>query len=399
MATLIGRVGMVIKGDWDSSVAYDTLDVVTYNNNTYIAKQASPAGTLPTNTTYWQLSLDASLLANKVSGATSGNFAGLDSNGNLTDSGHKHSDYLTQHQDISGKADKVSGATEGNLAGLDVNGNITDSGIAAGNTSISSIGDGTLTGAVSAENGAIDAIVNVYGGKNLLPYPYDHTTKTESDITFTDNKDGSVTVSGTASSNAVFYFKYGSLLLDVGEYIINGCPSGGSEQTYYISTTWGVDTGNGLRFTLQQPTNSGTLLIIIKSGTVISTPITFYPMLRDARISDPTYAPYTMTNRELTERVKNISVPNGEYEWCQYWGAVTTASGSNTVGSTFQLDLRGKNVSLVYAGYFDSGATLVDITATSTAGKYNDFFQIISTTSTDAANKFGRFRIKISDQT
>ena len=33
--------------------------------------------------------------ADKVSDAVSGNFAGLDSNGNLTDSGHKHSDYLT----------------------------------------------------------------------------------------------------------------------------------------------------------------------------------------------------------------------------------------------------------------------------------------------------------------
>ncbi len=66
--------------------------------------------------------------ADKVSNATSGNFAGLDSNGNLIDSGHKHSDYLTQHQDISGKADKVSGATSGNVATLDSNGNLTDSG-------------------------------------------------------------------------------------------------------------------------------------------------------------------------------------------------------------------------------------------------------------------------------
>ena len=32
--------------------------------------------------------------------------------------------------DISGKADKVSGATSGNLAGLDSNGNLTDSGYA-----------------------------------------------------------------------------------------------------------------------------------------------------------------------------------------------------------------------------------------------------------------------------
>ena len=44
--------------------------------------------------------------ADKVSGATSGNFAGLDANGNLTDSGSKASDFLTS-SDISGKQDKT----------------------------------------------------------------------------------------------------------------------------------------------------------------------------------------------------------------------------------------------------------------------------------------------------
>lgn len=43
--------------------------------------------------------------ANKVDTPTSGNFAAVDANGNIVDSGHKHSDYLTQHQDISGKED------------------------------------------------------------------------------------------------------------------------------------------------------------------------------------------------------------------------------------------------------------------------------------------------------
>ena len=71
---------------------------------------------------------DVSGKADKVPSATSGNFAGLDSNGNLTDSGHKHSDYITSHQDITGKADKVQSATSGNFAGLDSNGNLTDSG-------------------------------------------------------------------------------------------------------------------------------------------------------------------------------------------------------------------------------------------------------------------------------
>ena len=41
---------------------------------------------------------------------------------------HTHSQYLTSHQDISGKADKVTSATNGNFASLDSNGNLTDSG-------------------------------------------------------------------------------------------------------------------------------------------------------------------------------------------------------------------------------------------------------------------------------
>lgn len=118
--------------------------------------------------------------ADKVSGATSGNFAALDSSGNLTDSGkkasdfatlsHTHSTYVPNTREINGKAlssditlsasdvgadasgaassavsahnsdnnshsslfgnkaDKVSSATAGNFASLDANGNLTDSG-------------------------------------------------------------------------------------------------------------------------------------------------------------------------------------------------------------------------------------------------------------------------------
>ena len=42
-------------------------------------------------------------------------------------------------------------------------------------------------------------------GKNLLPYPYIYTTKTINGVTFTDNGDGSITIDGTATANAVFY--------------------------------------------------------------------------------------------------------------------------------------------------------------------------------------------------
>ena len=71
---------------------------------------------------------DISGKADKASNPTAGNFASLDANGNLADSGKKASDFLTSHQNISGKADKVANATNGNFAALDSNGNLTDSG-------------------------------------------------------------------------------------------------------------------------------------------------------------------------------------------------------------------------------------------------------------------------------
>ena len=46
-------------------------------------------------------SIDYSGKADKVRGATSGNFAGLDSNGNLTDSGSKASDFKTKQTAVT----------------------------------------------------------------------------------------------------------------------------------------------------------------------------------------------------------------------------------------------------------------------------------------------------------
>ena len=70
--------------------------------------------------------------AEKVQDATSGNFAGLDDDGNITDSGSKAGDFAGANHTHNGKADKVTGATAGNFAGLDSNGNLTDSGSKAG---------------------------------------------------------------------------------------------------------------------------------------------------------------------------------------------------------------------------------------------------------------------------
>ena len=65
-ATDLGKVGIVMKGTWSSSATYEVLDAVSYNGGLYIAKQAVPANTLPTNTTYWQMATDISSLADGI---------------------------------------------------------------------------------------------------------------------------------------------------------------------------------------------------------------------------------------------------------------------------------------------------------------------------------------------
>jgi hypothetical protein len=62
----LGKVGIRMRGNWNSSTAYEVLDAVSYNNGLYIAKQGVPANTLPTDTTYWQLALDNTALVYKA---------------------------------------------------------------------------------------------------------------------------------------------------------------------------------------------------------------------------------------------------------------------------------------------------------------------------------------------
>jgi hypothetical protein len=66
--------------------------------------------------------------AEKAASPTAGNFAGLDSSGNPTDSGKKPGDFADANHTHTGKADKVKSATAGHFAGLDSSGNLTDSG-------------------------------------------------------------------------------------------------------------------------------------------------------------------------------------------------------------------------------------------------------------------------------
>lgn len=124
--------------------------------------------------------------------------------------------------------------------------------------------------------------------ENLIPYPYTETTRTANGVTFTVNSDGSVTVNGTATSDADFMLLRGPIQSYSESYFLSGCPTGGSDTTYYISEgfTTSKDTGNGVVFN-NLPSDQA-WRIVIKSGTTVNN-LVFRPMLN----ADTTAKPYS----------------------------------------------------------------------------------------------------------
>ena len=288
MSASAGRVLLIGKGEYDASTQYSPMDWVTYNGSSYVCKQTS-TGNVPTNTTYWQL------------------MASKGTDGEVTEA--------ELNTALSGKADKVSGATAGDLAGLDANGNLTDSGVSA--SDITAI-EGKIPSSASSSNKMSTAndITDVYevmgqnGAKNLLNLV--NTTQTINGITFTFNSDGSVTintVSGGATANTQLSTTI-SQKFDIGkEYIFSGC-AGGAQGTYYLEYQLRKNNANVLVKDIYTQEQKATMPdydtflvnILVKMGTVMDN-VTLYPMIRLASDTDDTYQPYAMTNRELTEVV------------------------------------------------------------------------------------------------
>lgn len=60
-STINVKIAPLPRGDYSSSATYAKLDVVAYSGATYMAIKDVPTGTVPTNTTYWQLLVDNSV--------------------------------------------------------------------------------------------------------------------------------------------------------------------------------------------------------------------------------------------------------------------------------------------------------------------------------------------------
>ena len=196
------------------------------------------------------------------------------------------------------------------------------------------------------------AVQNVMGAKNVLQIPVTFVTQVVGDITFTVTRDagGQVTeidLNGTANADA-----YPNFLTSVkaGKYLFNGI-TGGAGGTYYIDINNNATSTRLVRALdgdYEINLDSDTVLNIflnVKNGQTLNH-VKLYPMLRLAEYTDPTYEPYAMTNKQLTD---------SRDEW----------TGTVTVDANSQATFTGLNDDYGYAAYiWDKLASVLGVTKT-----------------------------------
>lgn len=120
------------------------------------------------------------------------------------------------------------------------------------------------------KNASFEKIVST--GRNLIPYPYEESTKTENGITFTVNSDGSITANGTTTVNPSI-FNLAKISLNAGTYalrsFVNVANAGICQFYIDIPSEPNDRTGNGVTFTLQDDiVNKNVNIIVDPSQTV-----------------------------------------------------------------------------------------------------------------------------------
>lgn len=149
-------------------------------------------------------------------------------------------------------------------------------------------------------------------GKNLLKYPYAETTVTKNGITFTDNKDGSIKIAGTATTTVYFdlYKNKDGYRLTLASGTYKLIAKGGNK--FKISLNNGVNaTGNMGTITITDGHNEAWCYIEVPNNTTIDE--TIYPMIQLASIADETYEPYTggipSPNPDYPQEIKSVVNP------------------------------------------------------------------------------------------
>ena len=178
---------------------------------------------------------------------------------------------------------------------------------------------------IPMRDGKLDAAANTFlGAHNLIKYPFTDTTKTASNVTFTDNGDGTVKVNTSAPASSAISFSLASItqyLLPEGDYILSDAAGKSGSFNTTIARKKGVygtvqyiSTASGdLRFTVNYAEyDYYQIFIWVGSGQEASN-VVFKPMIRLAYDTDPNFAKYAMTNAELTAGIVKHKTYNYSY--------------------------------------------------------------------------------------
>lgn len=142
----------------------------------------------------------------------------------------------------------------------------------------------------------------ILGAKNLLTAFLTSESKTTDNAIFTVNSDGTVDLSTSDVGTGTRVLEKTINLTFTEDIILSGCPTNGGLNNYQLDLNAGAyaDTGEGIL--IPANTNLTKIRIRVASTYNNSNAIKFKPMLRIASDPNDTYVPYTMTNKELTEK-------------------------------------------------------------------------------------------------
>lgn len=201
----------------------------------------------------------------------------------------------------------------------------------------------------------------------LIPIPLTNRSKTADGVTITDNRDGSYSLY-TAEGGATGTTGYLSDSVNVisgHKYLLMGCPAGGSTATYdiYVATkvtTIKYDTGGGA---ICEANSSGAAAVVLAraaKNAVITTPITFKPVLFDltqmlgSTIADYVYSLETANAGDGVAWVKHL-FPADYYAY----NAGTLMSVKTSAHKMVGFNQFDKNMSDSISGkYLDSSGNL-----------------------------------------
>lgn len=173
---------------------------------------------------------------------------------------------------------------------------------------------------VNSDNGTLKNIIvkgntvqNSTKGLNLINCT--PKTTTINGITMVNNGDGTYTVNGTATDDFDIALAKYAMKQNI-YYTLSGCPSGGSETTYYLDPRgYEYDTGSGL--TIRNPERDfiNYIRIVIKKDVTVNN-LLFKPMFNEGQTAQP-FEPYTggapSPSPEYPQEIKAVSKLSGAF--------------------------------------------------------------------------------------